>query len=306
MSKLIARVFGGLGNQLFIYATARALAERTGVTLALDTRSGFRHDAYERHFSLRCFDVQFEEANTFERFDYLGGRGMRYFIRKANRHLPFPRRFYLLEKNERKKSFMYELMSFQPSARTWLEGYWQSPAYFEDIRPILMQELQVKNPLSSQTLEMADFIRRTNSVCVHLRMLRHFLKGVENVADKKMDFKHYLQSMDFMAQKVDNPHFFCFSDNPDVMESLLKSPYDITFVTHNKGDAKAYEDFHLMSLCHHFILSNSTFAWWPAWLSRHPASIAISPPLHYWDNRDILPSHWLTSDKLPVESAHAV
>lgn len=306
MSKIIARVFGGLGNQLFIYATARALAERTGAELVLDTRSGFRRDAYERRFALQCFDIQYEEARWFERFDFPAGRGIRFFTRHFNYLLPFSRRFYVREHRHYKRFFMEELASFQPAPRTWFEGYWQSPAYFEEIRPILTQELRVKSPLSGETRRLAEVIQETNSVCVHLRMLRHFLQGVENIADKKMDFKHYLDSMEHIAQRVENPHFVCFSDNPEVVKSLLQSPYNISFVGHNKGDAQAYQDFHLMSLCRHFILSNSTFAWWPAWLSQHPDSIAISPPLHYWDNRDILPSHWLTSDRLPVESAHAV
>ena len=38
---VIAVVKGGLGNQLFIYAAARALALRTGRALYLDTARGF-------------------------------------------------------------------------------------------------------------------------------------------------------------------------------------------------------------------------------------------------------------------------
>ena len=32
-----------------------------------------------------------------------------------------------------------------------------------------------------------------------------------------------------------------------------------------------------MSLCRHFIIANSTFSWWAAWLSSHERKIVISP-----------------------------
>jgi hypothetical protein len=61
-----------------------------------------------------------------------------------------------------------------------------------------------------------------------------------------------------------------------------------------------------MSHCKHFILSNSTFSWWPAWLSENANCIVIAPPLNYWDNLNILPDNWLTSDKLMMFSSDDV
>ncbi|MBK8196444.1 MAG: alpha-1,2-fucosyltransferase [Lewinellaceae bacterium] len=296
MKKVIARIFGGLGNQLFIYATARALAHRTGAELVLDTQTGFRYDAYQRKFALNCFHIQFREATPIERFDSPAGRIIRNLLRRINKYLPFRYKFYLVEKVKDKRWFMPEILTIHPSGLIWIEGFWQSPRYFDDIRKQLVKELTIQTPLSLETRNLATLIQSSNSVCVHLRLVRHIVNGEERRADRNLDINHFLRCIAYMAQNLRDPKFFCFSDSPENAVLFRDIPHNITFVTHNTGDDRAFEDFYLMSLCRHFILSNSTFCWWPAWLNDLPDSIIISPPLHFWDNTDILPTHWITSD----------
>ena len=305
MAKIISRIFGGLGNQLFIYATARAMALRTGAELTLDTRTGFKNDPYERTFALRHFNIRYKEANVIERFDFPLGQGIRHLIRRANQWLPFHRRSYLTERKEENRFFTPELLSYRPASVTWTEGYWQSPRYFEDIRELLIQELTVQSQLSPETLRVARQIQSANSVCVHLRLSRNVINGREITSNKQLDWQHYIRCMDFLAQKTENPRFFCFSDNPDAAALVRSLPYDTILVAHNKGDNRAYEDFYLMSQCRHFILSNSTFGWWPAWLCQYPDSLVVSPPLHFWDNRDILLPDWITADQISEQISNA-
>lgn len=53
--QVVARIIGGLGNQMFIYATARALALRIDADLILDTQSGYKNDLFKRNFYLILF-----------------------------------------------------------------------------------------------------------------------------------------------------------------------------------------------------------------------------------------------------------
>jgi hypothetical protein len=65
------------------------------------------------------------------------------------------------------------------------------------------------------------------------------------------------------------PHYFIFSDNIEATKELLQVPrHRATFITHNNMESSAFADLWLMTLCKHFILSNSTLNWWGAWLSQ--------------------------------------
>jgi len=33
----------------------------------------------------------------------------------------------------------------------------------------------------------------------------------------------------------------------------------------------------LMTLCRHFLIANSSFSWWPAWLSARPEKVVVRP-----------------------------
>ena len=99
---IIARLFGGLGNQLFIYAFARALAERNGVPLRLDVTGGFVRDpVYQRQFLLDRLLPSFVPASRRESRVFPGGRILRSLERKVNGLLPLERRWFVQERGYR-------------------------------------------------------------------------------------------------------------------------------------------------------------------------------------------------------------
>lgn len=60
--------------------------------------------------------------------------------------------------------------------------------------------------------------------------------------------------------------------------------------------AQDYEDFRLMTLCKHFIIANSSFSWWGAWLGNFEDKVVIAPKK--WFNEpnvkdDIVPDRWI-------------
>lgn len=68
--KLIVRLKGGLGNQLFGYAAARRLALVNRAELVLDDVSGFARDwQYRRQFMLDSFNISGRRATPAERFE---------------------------------------------------------------------------------------------------------------------------------------------------------------------------------------------------------------------------------------------
>lgn len=79
-------------------------------------------------------------------------------------------------------------------------------------------------------------------------------------------------------------HVVVFSNDIDWCQKNLSSLLNFkstTFIDWNVG-AQSYNDIHLMSLCKHNIIANSSFSWWGAWLNKNPNKIVASPRI--WDH----------------------
>jgi len=67
-------------------------------------------------------------------------------------------------------------------------------------------------------------------------------------------------------------------------------------VDFNKG-VDSYNDMHLMSMCKHNIIANSSFSWWGAWLNHHSDKIVIAPKKWFAseliNDTDLVPNNWV-------------
>lgn len=124
---VFARVFGGLGNQLFIYAAARSLASMRNVPLLLDITSAFIDDRFGRSYVLNHFDIS-AQAHGDQRY-FLGRSGALRLrvLRLASRMLPAAATPYLDDFNLRGNEALYTRIVRR---RIVLNGYWQSCRHF--------------------------------------------------------------------------------------------------------------------------------------------------------------------------------
>ena len=60
--------------------------------------------------------------------------------------------------------------------------------------------------------------------------------------------------------KIDQPSFFCFSNEIDWVKNNVDIP-NPTYIDFNNG-ADSWQDMFLMSQCKHNIIANSSFSWW--------------------------------------------
>ncbi len=292
-AKLIPRLFGGLGNQLFIYAAARRLALENNAELVLDDVSGFAYDKlYQRHYQLDHFNITCRKASLEERLEPFS-RLRRAAKRIWNQRLPFEQRSYILQEG---MDFDLRLLSFKPKATVFMEGYWQSENYFNDISPTIQRDLQIKQPIDAENLVVSKQICSSMAVAIHVRFFDEPCDTVVNNTSSD----YYARAVAVIEKLVPNAHYFIFSDQPEIARTRIPLPDSkVTLVAHNQGDENAFADLWLMTQCKHFIIANSTFSWWGAWLCAHPEKIVIAPGFRNnsgagsWGFAGLLPDSWL-------------
>jgi len=291
-NNVIARIFGGIGNQLFCYAAARRLALINNAELVLDDISGFVYDQdYQRHYQLDHFHIPCRKATPAERLEPFS-RLRRYLKRRINQGRPFEQRAYIKQEGV---DFDSRLLQIKPEGMLYLEGYWQSEGYFKDVEATIRQDLEVKPPTDTTNIAMAERICSHTAVAVHVR----FFDEPHAIGINNAPSDYYSRAVAEMERRVANAHYYLFSDRPDAARARFPLAENrMTMVAHNKGDALAYADLWLMSQCNHFIIANSTFSWWGAWLAANSDKQIIAPVFELNNPRRI--TSWNFPGQLPA------
>lgn len=284
---IITAILGGLGNQMFQYAAARALAVSRAQPLRLDLAA---FDGYKLHngFELdRVFMIDSAVANTADLLQVLGWR-MPALVRKIlKRRLFAPLRGAHLA-IEPAPNYWHALQTMQ--SPLYMMGYWQSERYFLKQESAIRTDFLFRKTLTGCNAELAAEMADTPSVSVHLR------RG-DYLSDQIMDvcsLDYYRAAAKHMEQRIGRPAYYVFSDDADWVRSHVDFLPGATFIDHNKG-LDSYQDMQLMSRCRHHIIANSSFSWWGAWLNPSAEKIVVAPRTWFRDGRDDsdhVPSQW--------------
>jgi hypothetical protein len=288
---IIVRLRGGLGNQLFQYAAGRALALRVGTELKLDLAE-FEQPG-PRVYELHRFNVceSFLEPGEKRRI----GRWLRRRRHKWGRALdavwPWRVMRYV---HDRETGFDPQVLRVRGDA--YLAGFWQREEYFADIAEVIRREFAFRaGPDERNATTLAEIAAGGNAVCVHVRRgdyldpQMHSLFGLCGP-------EYYRRAMDLMRARVAGPRFFLFSDDPAWTRGNFDIDARTRLVDHNVG-SRDHEDLRLMAACRHFIIANSSFSWWGAWLSPFGEKIVVAPRIWLADAErsgfDPCPAGWI-------------
>jgi hypothetical protein len=289
---VIARITGGLGNQMFQYALGRQIAVRRRTRLKLDV-SSYASDVFGRQFRLDHFRIAAAIATSAEcaRRTYSTRRWL--FVRRLDTVRPFARRYFLEERH-----FHFDPDVARAGRHVYLSGYWQSERYFAGIANLLRDELTPCDPPTTATAEVLGHIDRVTAVSVHVRRGDYTFTPVTRI-HPPCTVDYYRTAVATIRERVPGTHFFVFSDDPQWVRANLEWLHPATLVTHN-GAVRDYEDLRAMSHCRHHIIANSSFSWWAAWLCRHDAKVVVAPLRWFGiterSTRDLYPDGWLRVD----------
>lgn len=296
MRKIILRINGSAGNQFFQYAFARNVQERIGGDLVIDYSHIHNSDlqwpgsdnmlqdfnVVQYEYSLKNKKTDFWRLKVLWKIrdifglDFYNKRTYKFFLWIA-KHLEKYGLYYF-------DSAFFEYKYPNTKRDILIEGYFESPKYFEAIDDKICHELTPKHPVLEKNIELYKVIQTHNSVCITIKR-----QDIENpdISDVyEYDMNYFCNAVEYMKEHVESPVFVIFSDNVNWCKENFKIDGEIYYETE---DNPIWEKIRLMSGCNHFIIHNSTFSWWAQHLSTRKNKIVIAP------------IKWMLRDDQPID-----
>ena len=295
--KIIAvRLMGGLGNQMFQYATLRNLMIKYDMEGIIDLSgiTNLTHNVY----SLEHLNIS-DEVKVINNFKS---------TKKFFAHLTLGIYYHFLEKRKYGFNLLSEMEKQlnelgiycapdgyikleKPVKRiNYLEGYFQSSKYFDDNKKIIRNELKVIDKPNKRNKRLIDEISKNNSVCLHIRRGDYIGGSFQVCTDK-----YYYKAIKYINTKIKNPVYYIFSDDIDWVSKNMKFDGNVVFVNNNNSN---FEELQVMYNCKHFIISNSTFSYWAQFLADNKNKIVVAPSIWFKDGKktDIYEKEWTLID----------
>ena len=273
--KIIVVTMGGIGNQLFQYAFGRALEIKTDSDLYIDkTWFGKDHEniySKGRLFVLDKYYCKYRNLSGFKKYLFK--------LMRSTQEINF----------KYEKKYVYELKYLNKFI-----GYWQSYEYFNFIKEIIYKDIQIVNKTLAYK-QVEKEIENNNYVCIHVRrgdyLENEKIKGIHGV----IQLNYYIESIRILEAKFGVLKKIIFSDDQEwCRKNLLLDESFKIFETSKFND---YEELTLMAKCKYFVIANSSFSWWAAYLSGVQGSQIIAPKKWFKDsnfeNQDMIPGDWI-------------
>lgn len=279
------RLDGQLGNQLFQLALALNVARLFKVEILLDdhlpTRKKFKK-------------FLFEELSVFSYFQYCSRLRLltnriqhNYTLRKIHRSEDI---FIESEQNSIESVLLKPYKSYT--------GFFQSPSLFPD-KDILVKAFSIRDEFICDSLDrLLHLAKSTQCLAVSIRRGDFLQSSHLGVCSEE----YYLNAIASVRAKKEIDCIFVFSDDINYCRQLLSGLDGRIVYVEGFTPAKS---LYLMSQCDHFVIANSTFSWWGAWLSESQDKLVVSPAPWNDDEpilSDFIPPDWITLPKHPISS----
>ncbi len=292
---IAVKLQGGLGNQMFQYAAAKALALKYKKPLRLDLslleeKASQSIDGFtKRNYELSIFkniEQQFISSN--ERKEFVGHSVKISWLKRFGFSYP---KIYL------EPFFEFDEVFFLQKPPVLLAGYWQSERYFlQESSAICNSFVFPRFRDNDPNIELLTGIKNTLSVSVHVRRTDYMHPSIA-AQHGTCNESYYKEAIELMRSSFPQAVFYFFTDDPAWVESIFISKMQNVVLVKNNTGVNSWKDMCLMSNCLHHIIANSSFSWWGAWLNKQPDKKVIAPAKWFADNtrnvKDLIPPSWI-------------
>lgn len=183
----------------------------------------------------------------------------------------------------REKNFHYNDYKLCGEHDYSLHGYFQSYKYFSNDF-----KFKFKTDLKQKSLSLLPKNDREN-ITIHIRRGDY----VGNPSHYNLSIRYYLNALEAIGNWQDYNLCF-FSDDIEYAKWHFQCLPNAYFI-----HGTEIEDLCTMTLCDHFIIANSSFSWWAAYLGAKEHSAIIRPKEHFAGNqlrhdiKDLYPEEWI-------------
>lgn len=267
---IYVRLTGGLGNQLFQFSAAWFLAKKHDTKVGLDLSM-----LNEQHPDITNRSFELHKVLSPSSYEIISSRHYNYIItthptwlERINRKLK--RSSYYFEKNLTYRSEFNNL-----SEECYIEGFFQSLKYLRIDDPEFRSLFTFPAKISEKN---QTFIREKSQkrlTAIHIRRGDYVTSSKINQIHGICSVEYYKSAVKLLANR-DLSEFVIFSDDPKWVKENLKFDQPVHYVDWNQG-VDAYQDLYLMLHCSDFIIANSSFSWWGAFMGEKAGSSVIYP-----------------------------
>jgi len=155
---------------------------------------------------------------------------------------------------------------FRQQPRVTFHGYWQNECFFfgQDAAIAAGFRLQVGPDLALRVGE----VRASRAIGIHVRRSEYGHHGLA-AAD------YYRNAIAEIRREAGPAPVACFTDEPNFARFTFRDIPELVVMQPNSE--RPQDDLYLLSQCRHFVIANSSFSWWAAWLGASSTSIVYAP-----------------------------
>lgn len=300
---------GGLGNQMFQYALSLSLENRGREVLwddvteypdvkQLENGSIVRPRMLERTFGIQVRRASETQIRTMRDLNMrLSDRVLRKV--RGRRGTEY-----------RDDDFCYDSRFLEYETGYFL-GCFQSEKYFADVRQKVADAFAFSEELLQDHPEAEAAARQIREekapAAIHLRFGDYLTKA--DLYGGICTDAYYERAIQVLLEREPDTVFYVFSNDEALAEEWIERHKEQARFVPVKGNDEehGYIDLYLMHLCRNFIIANSSFSWWGAWLgkyrknaSRNPLIIAPSVWMRFPDGSQLRRTDIYTDDMIRI------
>jgi len=263
---------GNCGNHMFIYALTRAVAEKNNYDWGFNPEP--EYDYYSGKPQMDFLDINYGKVHSYSYKEK--PPWIEHEWHEQYKHIKTSNDSYDYH------PFQSDVFEIKDNTKLFIRCA-QNAKYYdrEKLRNWFRIKKEKKGEYKARIREFGIDIKSENTTIINVRGGEY--RGVRNLLLRK---KYWNDAICFMKKRNSNMKFLCITDDETYANKLFDFKIPVTHLSIGG-------DYYIINKAKNLILSNSSFAIFPAWLNENNPFV-IAPK--YWARHNVSTGYWANSD----------